>query len=111
MVYETDIDSEDHPIARIVSEAAEIRETSGVTKYGTSMHSLSGCQWTCVPALVQMGQKTGSILCQCNTGVRVYLFFFFLFLFLERSTFSFCLAQNDLFAHTYFHPSLPLRPS
>ena len=62
MVYDSDIDSEEDLVARIVSAAAEIRETPGIfgrvrQSNGTSMHCLSGCQWTCVPALVAMGQK------------------------------------------------------
>ena len=45
MVYETDIDSEDDFVARIVSAAAEIRETpwhiwKGKKKYAKSMHCL-----------------------------------------------------------------------
>ena len=60
----------------------------GTGKYGTSMHCLSGSQWKCVPAIVVMGQKTGSILTMQHWSEQV--FFFFLF-FLEWSTFCFLL--------------------
>ena len=61
---------------------------------------------------------------QCNTGVNGFLNFFYLFIFYNEVRFVFCLSakylintenyvsQNYLlFAHTYFLPSLHLRPS
>ena len=93
----------------------------GTRKYGTSMHCLSGSQWTCVPAIVAMGQKTGSILTMQHWSEQVFSYIFFFRM--KYALFSACrlsiwintenyVTQNDLlFAHTYFLPSLPLRHS